>query len=161
MHRDVKPANVMFTRDGRVKLTDFGVARIENSDMTQLGTVVGTPAYMSPEQFLGERVDWRVGIYANGVVLYQLLTGERRYEGSFATIMDKFLYTTATAVEPVPPGHAALDRIVAAPWRSGGRTGSTAPPRSTPLCSDWRWCRPCRRRACRSRAPLIPSGRVD
>ena len=114
MHRDVKPANVMFTRDGRVKLTDFGVARIENSDITQLGTVVGTPAYMSPEQFLGERVDWRVDIYATGVVLYQLLTGERPYEGSVATIMHKVLYTDP----PLPSNRSrlatpALDRIVA------------------------------------------------
>ncbi len=114
VHRDVKPANVMFTREGRVKLTDFGVARIENSDITQMGTVVGTPAYMSPEQFLGERVDWRVDIYATGVVLYQLLTGERPYEGSLATIMHKVLHTTP----PVPSNLSrlatpALDRIVA------------------------------------------------
>src|SRR5271166_3806005 len=92
VHRDVKPANIMFTKDNQVKITDFGIARLENSDMTQAGMVIGTPAYMSPEQFLGEKIDWRTDIYSTGVVLYQMLTGERPYEGNLATIMHKVLY---------------------------------------------------------------------
>ncbi len=94
VHRDVKPANIMFTKDNRLKITDFGIARLENSDMTQSGMVIGTPAYMSPEQFLGEKIDLRTDIYSTGVVLYQMVTGERPYEGNLATIMHKVLYGT-------------------------------------------------------------------
>jgi serine/threonine-protein kinase len=57
VHRDIKPANLMITRDGRVKIADFGIARIESSNMTQAGTVMGTPAYMSPEQIMGQTGD--------------------------------------------------------------------------------------------------------
>jgi serine/threonine-protein kinase len=113
VHRDIKPGNVMFTAQGGVKLTDFGIARIENSNLTRTGTVMGTPAYMSPEQFLGERVDWRSDIYSVGVTLYHMLTGERPFDGSIATIMHKVMYTT-----PVPPSRLssvvspALDEVV-------------------------------------------------
>jgi len=76
VHRDVKPANIMFTKDDRVKITDFGIARLEDSEMTLTGMVIGTPAYMSPEQFLGEKVDLKTDIYSTGVVLYTLSTRE-------------------------------------------------------------------------------------
>jgi predicted Ser/Thr protein kinase len=92
VHRDIKPANVMFTKNNEVKVTDFGIARLEDSDMTQAGMVIGTPAYMSPEQFLGENVDWRTDIYSSGVLLYHVLTGQRPYEGTLATIMHKVLF---------------------------------------------------------------------
>jgi eukaryotic-like serine/threonine-protein kinase len=91
VHRDMKPANIMFTKDQRVKITDFGIARLEDSDMTQTGMVIGTPAYMSPEQFMGEKIDWRSDIYSTGVVLYHMITGARPYEGNLATIMNKVL----------------------------------------------------------------------
>jgi len=113
VHRDVKPANIMFTSDHQVKITDFGIARLEDSEMTQAGMVIGTPAYMSPEQFLGEKIDWRTDIYSTGVVLYHILTGERPYEGNLATIMHKVLYGS-----PLLPSRvstvvsSALDAIV-------------------------------------------------
>jgi serine/threonine protein kinase len=113
VHRDMKPANVMFTADNTVKITDFGIARLEDSEMTQAGMVIGTPAYMSPEQFLGDKVDLRSDIYSTGVLLYHILTGERPYEGTLATIMHKVLYGApllpsrlSTSVTP------ALDSVV-------------------------------------------------
>jgi serine/threonine-protein kinase len=94
VHRDIKPANIMITPEGQSKIADFGIARIESSSMTQAGTVLGTPAYMSPEQFMGVVVDARTDIYSTGVLLFQLLTGERPFEGSMTTIMHKVLNTT-------------------------------------------------------------------
>jgi serine/threonine protein kinase len=95
VHRDIKPANLMLTRSGQAKIADFGIARIESSSMTQAGTVLGTPAYMSPEQFLGQVVDARSDIYSSGVLLYQLLTGERPFAGGTSSIMHKALNTEA------------------------------------------------------------------
>ena len=84
VHRDIKPANLLIEKSGRVKLTDFGVARIQDSGeatRTQ-GTMVGTLKYMSPEQVQGRPVDARADIFAAGIVLYQLLTGKRPFDGS-------------------------------------------------------------------------------
>ena len=68
VHRDIKPANIMLTKKGQAKIADFGIARIENSIMTQAGTMLGTPAYMSPEQFMGLVVDARTDINSAGVL---------------------------------------------------------------------------------------------
>jgi serine/threonine-protein kinase len=75
VHRDIKPANVMVLKSGRIKLTDFGIARITASSHTQTGVVKGTPYYMSPEQFSGAKVDGRSDIFSLGTLLFQLLTG--------------------------------------------------------------------------------------
>jgi serine/threonine protein kinase len=83
VHRDIKPANLLIEADGRVKLTDFGVARMQDSgDATRTqGTMVGTLKYMSPEQVQGRQVDARTDLFAAGIVLYQLLTGKRPFDG--------------------------------------------------------------------------------
>ncbi|MBV8612240.1 MAG: protein kinase, partial [Acetobacteraceae bacterium] len=113
IHRDIKPSNIMLTGDGRAKIADFGIARIESSSLTQAGTVMGTPAYMSPEQFLGETVDVRTDVYSAGVVLYQMLTGERPYDGGVATIMHKVLHTEAVKPSQLSTQSSpALDAVV-------------------------------------------------
>jgi serine/threonine protein kinase len=98
VHRDIKPANIMITKEGQVKVADFGIAKIDSSDLTQAGTLLGTPTYMSPEQLLGVNVDHRSDIYSSGVILYQFLTGERPFTGALTTIMHKVLNQA-----PVPP----------------------------------------------------------
>jgi eukaryotic-like serine/threonine-protein kinase len=95
VHRDIKPANVILLSDGTVKVADFGVARLESSTLTQIGTVLGSPSYMSPEQFMGQTVDGRSDLYSAGVVLYQLLTAEIPFTGAFTTIMHRVLHENA------------------------------------------------------------------
>ncbi|MEO7887853.1 MAG: serine/threonine-protein kinase [Polaromonas sp.] len=117
VHRDIKPANLLIETNGRVKLTDFGVARIQDSGeatRTQ-GSMVGTLKYMSPEQVQGRPIDARADLFAAGIVLYQLLTGKRPFDGDtdFATIQQIVGHT------PVMPSAfnarlpAALDAVVA------------------------------------------------
>ncbi|MGH8616537.1 MAG: serine/threonine-protein kinase [Burkholderiales bacterium] len=98
VHRDIKPANIILLEDGTVKVADFGIAHILSSEFTQAGQVLGTPSYMSPEQFMGQTVDGRSDLYSAGVVLYTLLTGERPFTGAATTIMHKVLKE-----DPLPP----------------------------------------------------------
>ncbi|WP_160000487.1 serine/threonine-protein kinase, partial [Roseomonas sp. 18066] len=103
VHRDIKPANIMLAEPDergspRIKIADFGISRLEDQAITRLGTVLGTPSAMAPEQLRGEAADHRADIWAAGTVLYQLLTGEKPFEGGFSAIMHKALHT-----EPVAP----------------------------------------------------------
>ena len=109
VHRDVKPSNVFVLRDGSIKMVDFGLARIEASNLTETGTLLGTPAYMSPEQFLGLPVDARSDVFSAGVILYQMLTGDRPFTGSPSTIMQKVLRQ-----DPVEP--SVLNPTLSAAW---------------------------------------------
>ena len=80
VHRDIKPSNIIVQPDGEIRVTDFGIAHIEDSSatlQTQAGDIMGTPAYMSPEQVLGQPVDGRSDIFSLGVILYEMSTGKR------------------------------------------------------------------------------------
>lgn len=91
IHRDIKPANIMISQHGEVKLMDFGIARDDKlSDLTETGTGLGTPSYMSPEQILGDKLDFRSDIFSLGIVLYQMTTGQKPFvEDDARTVMQK------------------------------------------------------------------------
>jgi predicted Ser/Thr protein kinase len=91
VHRDVKPANILLIDRRQVKVTDFGVARIGTALLTRGGFVVGTPSYMAPEQCRGEKVDQRSDLFAAGIVLFELLTGEKPFPGQDFTVVVKQL----------------------------------------------------------------------
>jgi serine/threonine-protein kinase len=109
VHRDIKPANIILLKDGTVKVADFGIARIESSNLTQAGAVLGTPAYMSPEQFMGQTVDGRSDLFSAGVILYQFLTGDKPFTGTLTTIMHKVL-------KEEPPAPSELNVQVPRPF---------------------------------------------
>jgi serine/threonine-protein kinase len=114
VHRDIKPSNLLITRDGMVKITDFGIAKIGPRSQKQTGLLVGTPQYMAPEQYMGGHIGRACDIHAVGVVFYELLTGQAAFSGSAAEIMHKVCYTTPSAVSALNPQiPAAFDAVVA------------------------------------------------
>src|SRR6266436_8088519 len=99
IHRDIKPANLMLLKGGVLKVTDYGLAKNPSANLTQAGVLLGTPSYMSPEQIQGHELDGRSDLFSLGVVLYELLTGVRPFEGdSISTIIYRVLYE-----DPRPP----------------------------------------------------------
>lgn len=100
IHRDVKPTNIMIGRDGHAKITDFGIARMRTSELkTMTGMILGSPRYMSPEQVSGKRADHRSDIFALGVVLYEMLTGQPPFQ---ADTVHGVMYQTMSANPPAP-----------------------------------------------------------
>ncbi len=100
VHRDIKPSNIMLVRDGRIKITDFGIARMPSSAVhTQTGMVLGSPKYMSPEQVLGKEIDRRSDIFSLGVMLYEMLTGTSPFVGEN---VNAIMYQTLNLVPPAP-----------------------------------------------------------
>lgn len=114
IHRDIKPANVVVTgKRGQIKLTDFGIAHLVNSDHTQAGQMLGSPRYMSPEQAMGREVDGRSDIFSLGAVLYEMLTGRYAFDGdSLPTIVYRVINEApepATTLRPrISVGLASL-----------------------------------------------------
>lgn len=114
IHRDIKPANLMVTDEGQVKILDFGVARLASASITQVGTILGTPAYMAPEQLMGQTVDARADLYSAGVILRELLCGQKTFSGDYGQVLRQVLYeepARPSVVNPAVP--AAFDIIVA------------------------------------------------
>ena len=118
IHRDIKPGNIMVQPDGVIKIADFGIARIEDPSatfQTQTGEIMGTPAYMSPEQVLGKPVDGRSDLFSLGVILYELTTGKRPFateRKSLATIFNEIIHNQplepASENPAIEPGLSAI-----------------------------------------------------
>ena len=113
VHRDIKPANLMILPGPKVKIMDFGIARLESSNLTQVGTVVGTPTHMAPEQLMGLPTDGRADLWASGVILYELLTGASPFMAETpAAVMHKVLQgeiaRPSSLVATVPVGFDTL-----------------------------------------------------
>jgi serine/threonine-protein kinase len=130
VHRDVKPSNLLVLAGGKIKVTDFGIARIASSSLTHPGVAMGTPTYMAPEQYSGGAVDHRVDLFAAGVVLYQLVTGALPF---MADTISALGYQVVH-VDPPPPSTrnpslpARLDAVVARALakRADARYGAAA-----------------------------------
>jgi len=106
VHRDIKPDNIFITRDGRVKLSDFGIARIEDGSQTkatQFGTVLGTPGYMAPEQATGSPVDNRTDLFAIGTIAYEMLIGKNPFGAGEGTDSTTLLYRIVHQLTPELP----------------------------------------------------------
>jgi serine/threonine-protein kinase len=104
-HRDIKPANIMVMGNGRIKLTDFGIARIESTDFTKTNVIMGTPGFIAPELYLGRDIDQRVDIFSAGVLFYLLLAGQQPFAGRPEAVMHDICYH-----DPAPPSSVNAQR---------------------------------------------------
>jgi eukaryotic-like serine/threonine-protein kinase len=110
VHRDIKPDNVVLEADGSIRLTDFGIARMEvEASLTRTGGLIGSPAYMAPEQILGGAVDARADLFSTGVTLYQMLTGELPFQGaSIMEVAHRVAYDPPRPLTHIAPDLAAV-----------------------------------------------------
>jgi serine/threonine-protein kinase len=119
VHRDIKPANLLIADDGRLKITDFGIARTETSNLTRANTIVGSPGYIAPEQYTDREIDRRVDIFSAGVLLYRMLSGTTPFVGTDDAIMYKIVYephkplSEVTNDAALKPFDVVLDRALA------------------------------------------------
>ena len=104
--RDIKPSNLIVTGEGRLKVADFGIARVDTSNLTMVGMTIGTPPYMSPEQIRGLEVDHRSDLFSAGIVLYELLTGEKPFGGNLESVTYKICHD-----EPEPPSRRSALKL--------------------------------------------------
>src|SRR5215469_5546185 len=115
IHRDVKPSNIMVLQQDQIKVADFGIARIDASDFTIVGDLLGTPAYMAPEQLSGGQVDHRTDLFATGVILFEMLTGVKPFRGKSITEIMSFMERRGPedirTLNPALP--EALKRVIA------------------------------------------------
>ncbi len=147
MHRDVKPGNLRVTPDGRLKILDFGLAKLlqpvdpsATTAVTMTGTqgIVGTPMYMSPEQFRGEEVDARTDIFATGIVLYEMATGQRPFEAKSAmALVADIQHKTPTPPNQVNPSISPRleEVILKCLEKQPDRPDDATPPSATPVPS--------------------------
>jgi eukaryotic-like serine/threonine-protein kinase len=114
VHRDIKPANILLLPNGQVKVTDFGISRFNTSSLTEIGSVVGTPSYMSPEQCRGDEVDLRADLFSTAAVLFELVSGTRLFFGSTQTqvLFALLNQDTPHLHERMQSAPAALDRVL-------------------------------------------------
>jgi eukaryotic-like serine/threonine-protein kinase len=103
IHRDIKPANLLIASRGECKVTDFGIAQLDTGRLTQAGMMIGTPSYMSPEQYAGGEIDARSDLFSAGVVLYEMLSGVCPFSGASAAVMHQVM----NEMPPPPSTHAA------------------------------------------------------
>jgi len=112
IHRDIKPSNLILYEGDRVKVTDFGIAKLVDKEMTQSGTLLGTPSYMSPEQAMGEKLDGRCDIFSLGVCSFEMLSGEQPFPGNNVTsILYKLVH-----VDPIEPANLEMHGLVPQKW---------------------------------------------
>ncbi len=140
IHRDIKPANIMITPQGRVKIADFGIARMRSSESrTQTGVILGSPKYLSPEQVTGQRVDHRADIFSLGVILYQMITGSTPFNGETVSGLmyqvTNFDPPAPSTVNPQTP--LMLDYIVA---KALAKTPDSRYESAAELANDLRQC---------------------
>jgi len=104
VHRDVKPANILLSEEGEVKLTDFGIAKAQDASITVTGTTLGSPAYMAPEQLRSMEVDRRADIFSLGVVLYEILSGRKPFDGdNYSAVITSILTAEAKSLCDISP----------------------------------------------------------